>query len=591
MINIYHYDIFVFEESIMKKKLSILFAFVIIAVCTAFTFNAYAEEITDIKETKPISITAKNTVVNLSASSFTYNAKEIKPNPTVVYTNTNGKKITLKNGEDYNVSYSNNKNAGTASVKIECKNKYSGTLSKNFTIKPLSISGKAFSSSLKYTTAEYNGKNLCPSVTVSWNNNEKKTTLVNKTDYQVKYSANKNIGKATVTITGTKNFTGTIKKTFNIIPKKVTGFKAKSKSTNSITLSWNKGSNITGYQIVKYDTSKKQYVHLAKLSADKTSYTATGLSSSAAYDFKIRAYKQLSDGKTNYFSYYSSVVTEVTNPLKVKLTTVYKNGTTININWEKTRSSGYQISYSTDKDFKKNVKYINVSGYSKTSYSIKNVNKNSNYYVKIRAYYTYKKKAYYGAYCSPITTNYYNLYKSYSSNYDEKNVNRTTNLKIASKAISGTIVKPGETFSFNKVVGPRTKAKGYKQATVFTGSGTAMGIGGGICQVASTMYNCALYSNVGIVERHQHNQRVTYVPLGRDAAIYETVQDFRWKNTTNYPIKIEMTVKNGKITCSFYTNVKAAPPSVSLNVTQKGKNFTLKRTVSKKVNYTAYSKY
>ena len=124
---------------------------------------------------------------------------------------------------------------------------------------------------------------------------------------------------------------------------------------------------------------------------------------------------------------------------------------------------------------------------------------------------------------------------------------------------------------------------------MFNGSGS--GIGGGICQVASTMFNCALNANVSILERHQHSARVGYVPNGRDAAIYGTAQDFKWKNTTKYPIRVEMTVQNGKITCSFYTNVKAAPPKVSLKVTQKGKVFTLKRTVGKKVNYTTTSKY
>lgn len=576
----------------MKKKVSIVLALLIITFCTAFAFNAYAGEAVSSAEEAtqmPIRINAENTVITLSASTFTYNAKEIKPVPTVVFKDKNGKKITLSKSKDYTVSYLNNKNAGTATVKVDFINNYAGSLSKKFTIKPINISGKAFSASLNYTSAVYTGKNIYPSIAVYWNQNGKKVKLVHKTEFEVKYSANRNVGKATVTAMGTKNFTGSIKKIFNILPNKVTGFKAKSKTTNSITLSWSKLSNISGYQIVRYDWVNKKYVQVKKVAADKTSYTVTGLDSSAAYNFKMRAYKQLSDGKTIFYGEYSSVVIEATNPAKVTLTSVTKSGGTINVNWKKTRSTGYRIAYSTDKNFKNNVKAVNVPGYSKTAYSIKNVNKNATYYVKIRAYYTYKNKTYYGAYSSPISTNYSNLYKSYSSYYDEKNVNRTTNLKIASKAISGTIIQPGQTFSFNKIVGPRTKAKGYKPAAVFNASGT--GIGGGICQVASTIFNCALNANVEIVERHQHNQRVSYVPLGRDAAIYETVQDFRWKNTTKYPIKVVMTVSNGKITCSFYTNVKAAPPAVSLKVTQNGKNFTLRRTVNKKVNYTAYSKY
>ena len=576
----------------MKKKLSIIFAFMVFTMCTAFTFHAYAEEVTDVTEeipATPIVITNENAVLTLNADTFTYNASEIKPIPTVVYTDENGSKLTLTKDLDYNVTYSNNINAGTGTVKIEFKDEYTGTLSKKFTIKPVSIAGKTFSSSLAYTNAAYTGKEIKPAVKVSWNNNGKTVQLINNTDYTVKYSANKNIGKATVTISGKKNFNGTIKKTFNIVPQQVKGVKCTAKTTNSITLSWNKVTNISGYQILMYDKAKKAYVQVKRVPANQTSFKVTGLNTPEAYCFRIRAYKLLSDGKTNYYGAYHGYTTTATIPTQVNCTSVTKSGTTINLIWQTVRGSGYQIAYSTDKNFKNNVKYISVAGSSKSSYSIKNVNKNSTYYVKIRAYYTYNKTSYYGAFNTALSTYFSHLYSTYTSYYDEKNVNRTTNLKIASKAISGTIVQPGKTFSFNKVVGPRTTKKGYKTASVFNGSGS--GIGGGICQVASTMFNCTLNANVSILERHQHSARVGYVPNGRDAAIYGTAQDFKWKNTTKYPIRVEMTVKDGKITCSFYTNVKAAPPKVSLKVTQKGKVFTLKRTVGKKVNYTTTSKY
>ena len=190
-----------------------------------------------------------------------------------------------------------------------------------------------------------------------------------------------------------------------------------------------------------------------------------------------------------------------------------------------------------------------------------------------------------------LSSYFSNVYSTYCSYY-VNNKDRTTNLKIASKKINGTIIQPGETFDFNKVVGSRTSSKGYKKAHVFTGDGgVAMGLAGGICQVASTAFNAALLANVQIVERHQHSQRVSYVPLGRDAAISGNVQNFKWKNNTKYAIKVGMTVKGGKITCTFYTCQKAKPKKVNLNVTQKGKKFTLKRSVKGKVNYTCHSKY
>ena len=190
-----------------------------------------------------------------------------------------------------------------------------------------------------------------------------------------------------------------------------------------------------------------------------------------------------------------------------------------------------------------------------------------------------------------MKTGYVNVYATYTSNY-VKNANRTNNLAVASKAISGTIIKPGETFNFNSVVGPRTAARGYKTATVFTGrEGTAQELGGGICQVASTMFNTCLLANVKINERHQHSQRVSYVPLGRDAAISGSAKNFRWTNNTGYPIKIEMTVSGGQITCTFYTVEHVSPDKVSLNVSRSGNTFTLRRSVNGSVNYTTTSVY
>lgn len=581
----------------MKKTFSIIFALIVMMVCAAFAFNAYADEISDIEQdvteaeevTLPIEITSNNTVISLSTQSYTYNGEEKKPSTVVVYTDEEGKETVLKKNVDYTVSYSNNKKAGTATVNITGKSEYTGTISENFTIKSKKITGNAFTSSISYTNIVYSGKEAKPSVTVSWNNNGKKIKLVKNTDYTVTYSNNKKVGKATVKITGIKNYSGSVKKTFNILPQKVTGIEVKNRKDTSLTLAWQKLTNISGYQIFKYDSKQKKYVCIKTVAADKTSYNVTGLSASTSYKFKIRAYKKLSDGKTNLYGDYSSVKATATTPGAVTCTSVTKSGTTIKVQWKTTKGSGYQIIYSKDSSFKKNCKTIMVSNSSKSSYNIKNVSKTATYYVKVKAYYNANNRTYSGAYSSMLSTYYSNLYATYTSYYDAYNKNRTTNLILASKEISGTIIQPGETFDFNNVVGPRTVAKGYKEASVFAGSGS--GIGGGICQVASTMFNCALISNMDIVERHQHSKRVGYVPNGRDAAIYGTAENFRWKNTSKYPVRIVMTVKDGKITCSFYTSVNAAPPKVSLSVTQNGNLFTLKRSVGGKVNYTTKSRY
>lgn len=577
----------------MTRKLSIVLALMLMIVCSAFSLNVYAAEANTNKETSASavnSITSKNTVINLSVTAYNYNGNERKPKATVTFTNAKGKKVTLEKGKDYKVTYSNCKNAGTATVKIQGIGNYQGTLSKNYTIKPINLSKTTIS--LNYVNAVYSGDTKTPVPTVYWTNgNGTKVKLVKGTDYTVSYSNNRNMGQATVIIKGKSNFTGTVNKYFKILPKQTTGVKITGSTADSVSLKWAKQNSVSGYQVLKYDANKKEYVQVKRVAPSSTSCTITGLNASTAYHFKVRAFTQLKDGKTNYYGAYSSDVATATTPIRISLNYVSKSGTTIDVSWKTTKSSGYQIFYSTDSSFKTNTKIITVAGASKSSYKIKNVNKNATYYVKVRAYINYNNVAHKGICSQYLSTYYSNLYATYSSNY-VNNANRTKNLQIASNAISGTIIQPGQTFSFNDVVGPRTAAKGYKSAPVFSSTtSTENGIGGGICQVASTIFNTALYANVGIVERHQHIQRVSYVPLGRDAAINGTAQDFKWKNTTNYPIRIVMTVKDGKITCSFYTCVNVKPSKVSLNVSQSGKNFTLKRTVNGKVNYTCKSNY
>lgn len=200
-------------------------------------------------------------------------------------------------------------------------------------------------------------------------------------------------------------------------------------------------------------------------------------------------------------------------------------------------------------------------------------------------------KKYFFANSGEMKTGYVNIYATYSTKYTD-NANRTNNLKVASNAISGTILKPGDTFDFNKVVGWRTAERGYKKAPVFIGSNkSGLGYGGGVCQVSSTLFNAALLSNMTIVERHQHSQKVSYVPYGRDAAISGSEKNMRFKNNTPYNIKIEMIVNGGVITATLYTQEQVSPPKVTLDVNKNGKKYTLKRYVNGTNNYTTSSTY
>lgn len=139
----------------------------------------------------------------------------------------------------------------------------------------------------------------------------------------------------------------------------------------------------------------------------------------------------------------------------------------------------------------------------------------------------------------------------YSTIYDAGNVNRGTNIAIAARTINGTVLLPGETFSYNKILGNTTKEKGYRLGTAYVGGKTVPSYGGGICQVSSTLYNAVLYANLEIVERYNHSYAVSYVPAGRDATVAYGGKDFKFKNTRNYPIKIVASAKNGVVSISL----------------------------------------
>ncbi len=566
------------------KKISIALSALLMMVCLSLSITALANE-----PQVPVRLNSSNSVVTLSSDNYYYSGGKRTPGVYVTYTDSLGNEKKLLKNRDYIFEYKNNINVGYATVSIKGIGNYSGALSKKFKINPMPITSSHIEKTLGYTKCEFSGNSRTPYIKLVWNNNGKKINLVKDRDFTVTYSNNRNVGRATVKVVGKGNYGGSFTKYFDIMPQKVKGLKVTGTSTTTISLSWSKQSYISGYCLYKYDTSSKQYKYFKTVSASDSKVTLTGYDPATSHYFKIRSYVNVSNSK-KYYGEYSDFVVTATTPKRITLNSVTKKGKSISVEWTPVRSSGYQIFYSTDSSFKKSVKCITIKNSKAKSYKITNINSSATYYVKVRAYYVYKNVTYKGLCSTPLSTYYSNLYSSYYSYY-VNDANRTNNLKIASKAISGTIVQPGQTFSFNNVVGPRTSAKGYKPAGIFSGGGVVNGIGGGICQVASTMFNCALYANVGIVERHQHSQRVAYVPLGRDAAIYGTAEDLKWKNTTKYPIRIEMTVKDGIITCSFYTSVKVKPPKVSLNVKQNGNSFTLKRTVGGKVNYSCYSKY
>lgn len=556
----------------MKKSLSVISSLLFAALCLGFAFNAYAQDVTALNDA--------NTVISISEQNYVYDGTPKKPTVSVYY---NG--ILLSENVDYSLTYSDFVVAGTAKVTVTGMNSYTGSVTKEYTIKPITFNSKNLSVTFDKTSLVYYDSAVHPVMYVSFNGQP----LVQDVDYKVTYSKNNAPGRATVKITGIGNFAGSVSKTFIISPQKVNSVSIAKNSATTATLSWGKVDKVSGYEILKYDSNKNSFVHAVYASADSTSYKFTKLQNSALHSYVVKAYKTIDGDK--YFGEQSDAVSVFIKPAKAQLTSVTMKNSTLNVEWKKLDCTGYEIIYTTDSKFKKGLKTVKIKNSNKTKKAIKKLKKGKKYYVKVRAYAVYNGKKLYGSKSTMLSSYFSNVYSTYCSYY-VNNMDRTTNLKIASKKINGTIIQPGETFDFNKIVGSRTSSKGYKKAHVFTGGdGVAMGLAGGICQVASTAFNAALLANVQIVERHQHSQRVSYVPLGRDAAISGNVQNFKWKNNTKYAIKVGMTVKGGKITCTFYTCQKVKPKKVNLNVTQKGKKFTLKRRVKGKVNYTCHSKY
>ena len=229
--------------------------------------------------------------VTLSTSTYAYDGKAKTPSVTV---KVNGK--TLKKDTDYTVSYSNNTKVGTATLKITGKGNYTGSVSKTYSIKnnfkKATVSG--------ISTKAFTGKNITQSITVKYNGK----TLKKGTDYTVSYSSNKNIGTATVKVTGKGSYAGTITKTFKINPAKQEIQKLTAKS-KAFFVDWAQKGSATGYEI-QYATNSKftsaKKVTITNKKTDKT--TVSKLSGKKKYYVRVRSYTTVKG--TKYYGAWSA---------------------------------------------------------------------------------------------------------------------------------------------------------------------------------------------------------------------------------------------------------------------------------------------
>lgn len=167
--------------------------------------------------------------------------------------------------------------------------------------------------------------------------------------------------------------------------------------------------------------------------------------------------------------------------------------------------------------------------------------------------------------------------------YNSSVKGRSTNIRLATEAIDGTVLQPGETFSLNGVVGRRTAAKGYQTAIIFQNGKQVEGLGGGVCQVSSTVYGAVLYAYLQVTERSSHQFQVSYTPVSQDAAVYYGSQDFQFVNDTDNPIKIAASASNGSLTVTIYgtkNEEKKVTLSSKSSVSGKYKYASLYKTVT-----------
>jgi len=147
----------------------------------------------------------------------------------------------------------------------------------------------------------------------------------------------------------------------------------------------------------------------------------------------------------------------------------------------------------------------------------------------------------------------------------DKSPNRVTNIKLAGEKIQQLVLQPGEIFSFNGTVGKRTKERGFKEASIFESGKVVQGLGGGICQLSSTLYQAALKANLKITEVHRHSQNVTYIAPGLDAAISWGVKDLKFQNNLDVPITFSIEITNAKVQVAIYKVVDKKPVNLYYN--------------------------
>ncbi len=319
------------------------------------------------------------TVIKGIAAAYTYTGAAITP---VVRVEDNGN--ILSKGVDYQVTYSDNVNAGTATVTITGINIYRGTQTATFKIMPQNL-GRANVTSISDQT--YDGKEKKPKVVVS----SEGLILTQGTDYTISYSQNKNPGKASVVIKGKGNFTGLKTVNFNIKVPAVTRVKVSKYTDTSITFTWNLNKLFSGYEI--YNSSNKKVASVRKKDVNKAK--VSNLKAGTAKTFRVRGYV-IKNGDYYYSPFVKIKASTAPKATKISSLTSKKSKQVV-VKWKKIKgASSYEIYRSTSKKGT----YKKLASTSKTSYTDKKATKGKTYYYKIRVCKKDKTGTYYSSYSS-----------------------------------------------------------------------------------------------------------------------------------------------------------------------------------------------
>lgn len=147
---------------------------------------------------------------------------------------------------------------------------------------------------------------------------------------------------------------------------------------------------------------------------------------------------------------------------------------------------------------------------------------------------------------------------SYSTVFSLDQSERSVNIRLAASRLDGATIGPGETFSFNTAVGPRQLGGGWRLAPALVLEGARLSVGGGICQVSSTVYNATLLGDLRLVERHAHTRPVRYIPLGRDATVSWGSKDLRMRNPHDFSVRLRTSVRHDRLVVELLAPARLA---------------------------------